>query len=164
MRIPDAPGRHALALALALSFAGLAGCTGAGMNAEMRQQELDMKSELASWTSDLDTWKTENAGMQADLESKPAPAGSELEKQVMDLAAEHTEHANNLEEFGNTLGAHRNEVDEESMRPEKDRVLAHSGLWAKHMSLKASHASLSMTHKALMEKCTELLAKMSATQ
>lgn len=166
MRIQHAFTRHALTLAFALSIVGLAGCTSdAGMNAEMRQQEVDMKAEIASWNSDLDAWKSENARMQAELVDRPAAkAGSELETEMMDHAAKHTEHARNLEEFGNTLSAHRTEVDAESARPEKDRVLAHSGLWTKHMAVKASHASLDMTHKSIMDRHAELLAKLAVTK
>ena len=152
-------------LAIAMLVVGLTGCANpARMDAEMRQQELDMKSDLISWTSDAETWISENARMQAELQAMPAKAGSEVEAEIMNHAAWHHEHARNIEEFASTLSSHQKDVDEESDRPEDERVLAHSGLWAKHLIVRASHASLAMTHKSLMDKHAELLAKSSVTK
>ncbi|MEO5988279.1 MAG: hypothetical protein ABIU54_01610 [Candidatus Eisenbacteria bacterium] len=152
-------------LSIVLMLAGLAleGCAkSGGMNAEMRQQEVEMNSDVAGWSGDVSGWTADNDRMLGELQAKHPAPGSDLEKEVADCESKRAEHARNVAEFGVALGTHSDELKAESARPEHDRVMAHTALWGKHVAIKASQASLASAHKSLLETHSELLTKLAA--
>lgn len=154
----------AILVAGALAAAALQGCTQSELSAEMRQQESDMKSELISWQNDVETWNTNNDRMRREHEGHSAKAGSDLERELTAHVEKLAEHQRNVDTFEKTLGDHRGEVEQEVARPERDRVMAHAGLWAKHKTVQASHASLAMTNEALLDEHTELISKLAVAR
>lgn len=158
------PNVAAVLLAGVLAAALVAGCTQAELSAEMQQQESDMKSELITWQNDLETWSANNDRMRREHQGHAPRAGSELEVEMTAHVAKLAEHQRNVDTFDKTLEAHRVEVEREVARPERDRVMAHAGLWAKHKTVQASHASLAMTNEALLDEHANLIAKLAVAR
>jgi hypothetical protein len=154
----------AMLLAGVLTAASLQGCTQSELSAEMRQQETDMKSELISWQNDFETWNTNNDRMRREHGGYSARAGSDLERELAAHVEKLAEHQRNVDTFEKALEEHRTEVEQEASRPERDRVMAHAGLWTKHKTVQASHASLAMTNEALLNEHTELISKLAVAR
>jgi hypothetical protein len=154
----------ALLLAGALAAAALQSCSQSELSAEMRQQEADMKSELVSWQNDVEKWNTNNDRMRREHEGHSARAGSDLERELTAHVEKLAEHQRNVDAFEKTLDEHRTEVEREAARPERDRVMAHAGLWAKHKTVQASHASLAMTNEAMLDEHTDLISKLAVAR
>jgi septal ring factor EnvC (AmiA/AmiB activator) len=151
-------------LLASLTVGVLAGCSRSDMTAEMRQQEADMNTDLTAWENDIDLWNTNNDRMRREHQDHTPKTGSALEKELAAHIEKLTEHQRNLDTFESSLTAHRTEVDEEAKRPERDRVLAHAGLWAKHQAIRASHASLAMTHEGLLDEHADLSTRLTAAR